>query len=78
VSKVLGSPVTKTTLWILGKDDQTIRCFISGEPGHEELQVVIDDEPYISEVHTVHGGAVGRAETLRRGYEARGWTPVSA
>jgi hypothetical protein len=70
--------MTRSVLWVLRKDEQTISCVIFGEPGHEHLQVLVDAELYIDEPHTVHGGAVGRAETLRRGYEARGWTLVSS
>jgi hypothetical protein len=70
-----GEPVTRT-LWILGKDGHTMTCTISGEPGHEELQVFFDREVYLSEIHTVHEGVVGRAHTLHRGFEAHGWTAV--
>jgi hypothetical protein len=63
------------TLWVLHKDGQKITCMISGEPGHEELKVLIDREVYLSETHTVHDGAIGRAHTLLRGFEAHGWTP---
>jgi len=52
-------------------------CTISGDAGHEELQVFLGREVYLSEIHTVHDGAVGRARTLRLGFEAHGWTPVS-
>lgn len=52
-------------------------CVILGEPGHEELQVLLDQDVYLSEIHTVHDGAVGRARTLHRGFEAHGWTPVT-
>jgi hypothetical protein len=66
------------TLWILGKDGRTMTCVIAGQPGHEELQVLLDHEIYLSEIHTVHDGAVGRARTLRHGFEAHGWTLVPA
>jgi hypothetical protein len=66
---VRGNP----TLWMLHKDGHTMTCVISGEPGHEELQVLIDGEVYLSETHTVHDGAIGRAHTLHRGFEAHGW-----
>ena len=65
------------TLWVLGKDGHTMTCVISGEPGHEELQVLLDRDVYLSETHTVHDGAIARAHTLHRGFEAHGWTPVS-
>jgi hypothetical protein len=67
-----------TTLWVLGKDDHTMTCVISGQPGHEELQVLFDRDVYLSETHTVHEGAIDRAETLHRGFEAHGWKPVVA
>jgi hypothetical protein len=51
-------------------------CVISGEPGQEELQVLLDGEIYLSEIHTVHEGAVARAHTLQRGFEAHGWAPA--
>jgi hypothetical protein len=65
------------TLWILGKDGHTMTCVISGEPGHEELQVLFDREVYLSEIHTVHEGLVARARILHRGFEAHGWAAVS-
>ena len=40
--------------WVLGKDGKTMTCVISGEPGHEELQVFLDADVYLSEIHTVH------------------------
>jgi hypothetical protein len=64
------------TLWSLSKDNHTMTCVISGEPGQEELRVLLDGEIYLSEIHTVHEGAVGRAETLHRGFEAHGWAPA--
>ena len=63
------------TLWVLHKDGRTMTCVLSGEPGHEELQVLIDREVYLSETHSVRDGAIGRAHTLQRGFEAHGWTP---
>ena len=70
-----GGHVTQT-LWRLGKDGHTMTCALSGEPGHEELQVLLDREVYLSEIHTVHEGAITRAHTLQHGFEAHGWTPV--
>jgi hypothetical protein len=64
------------TLWILAKDGQTMTCMVSGEPDHEELRVLLDGELYLSEIHTVHEGLVGRAHTLHRGFEAHGWVAV--
>ena len=64
------------TLWICHKDGHTMTCVISGTPGHEELQVLIDGEVYLSETHTVRDGAIARAHTLQRGFEAHGWTPA--
>jgi hypothetical protein len=71
-----GERVTRT-LWVLGKDGHTMTCMIAGQPGHEELQVFFDRDVYLSEVHTVHEGVVGRARTLRHGFEAHGWVAVS-
>jgi len=62
------------TLWVLRREDHTVRCVASGQPGHEELTVLMDSELYFTEVHTVHDGLVGRSRTLRRGFEAHGWT----
>jgi hypothetical protein len=70
-----GEPVTRT-LWIVSKDGHTMTCTISGVAGHEELKVLLDREVYLSEIHTVHEGAVGRAHTLHLGFEAHGWTAV--
>ena len=53
-------------------------CLVSGEQGHEHLQVLLDGDVYLDETHTVHDGAVNRARTLLRGFEAHGWTPVVA
>jgi hypothetical protein len=64
------------TLWVVSKDDHTMTCVISGQPGREELQVLLDRDVYLSETHTVHEGAVDRAGTLHRGFEAHGWKPV--
>jgi hypothetical protein len=38
--------------------------------------VLLDREVYLSEIHTVHEGAIARAHTLQHGFEAHGWTPV--
>jgi len=64
------------TLWIVGKDGHTMTCRISGELGHEELQVFFDGDVYLDEIHTVHEGVLDRARTLHRGFEAHGWTTV--
>jgi hypothetical protein len=71
-----GRALMTCALWVLRKDRQSIACVISGEPGHEQLQVLVDGEVYLNEMHTVHEGAIGRARTLQRGFEAHGWTPV--
>lgn len=52
-------------------------CTITGDPGREELQVLYDRGIYLSEIHTVPEGAMGRASVLHRGFEARGWTEVT-
>jgi len=63
-----------TTLWRLQKNGHSIICMSSGEPGHEEMRVLVDNEVYFTELHTVHEGLIARAGVLQRGYEARGWT----
>ena len=65
------------TLWILGKDGRTMTCVVVGTSGHEELRVLLDREVYLSEIHTVPEGTIGRANTLRRGFVAHGWTPIN-
>jgi hypothetical protein len=65
------------TLWILGKDGRTMTCVVAGTPGHEDLRVLLDRDVYLSEIHTVHEGTIGRADTLRRGFLAHGWTPIN-
>jgi hypothetical protein len=64
-------------LWILGKDGRTMTCVVVDTPGGQDLRVLLDGEVYLSEIHTVHEGAIGRAETLRRGFEAHGWIPMT-
>ena len=64
------------TLWVVQKDGHSVRCLLSGEPGREELRILVDRELYLSEIHTVHEGVIGRADTLHRGFEAHGWTTV--
>jgi hypothetical protein len=73
-----GGEVVTRTQRIVGKDGHTMTCRISGEPGHEELQVFFDREVYLSEIHTVHEGAVGRARALYHGFEAHGWVAIEA
>jgi hypothetical protein len=65
------------TLWIVGKDGRTMTCVVVGTLGHEELRVLLDREVYLSEIHTVHEGTIGRADTLHRGFMAHGWTPIT-
>jgi hypothetical protein len=64
------------TLWILAKDGHTMTCTIAGEPGREELQVLLDRQVYLSEIHTVPEGTISRARLLHRAFEARGWTEM--
>jgi hypothetical protein len=64
-------------LWILHKDGHTMTCLVMDAAGGEELRVLLDGEIYLSEIHTVHDGVVGRAETLHRGFEAHGWRPIA-
>ncbi|MEO8256905.1 MAG: hypothetical protein ABI868_06120 [Acidobacteriota bacterium] len=70
-----GGEQTTVTLWVLRKDAHVMTCVLSGGPGHRELQVLMDQEVYLNEIHTVRDGAIGRARTLLRGFEAHGWTP---
>jgi hypothetical protein len=67
---------TLDRLWVLSKDGRTMTCVVVGTPGHEELRVLLDAETYLSELHTVHEGTIGRANTLRHGFVAHGWTPI--
>jgi hypothetical protein len=73
---VTGSGPGTRTLWVLRKEGHTMTCLVSGEPGHETLQVFFDRDVYLSEIHTVHDGVVARARTLHHGFEAHGWTAV--
>lgn len=66
------------TLWILAKDGHTMTCTIAGEPGREQLQVLIDQEVYLSETHTVPEGTMSRARLLHRAFEVHGWIEVGS
>jgi hypothetical protein len=70
-------PTATRTLWILAKDGLTMTCTIGGAPGRELLQVLIDQEVYLSEIHTVPEGTMSRAHLLHRAFEAHGWIEVS-
>jgi hypothetical protein len=72
-----GGAVTRT-LWILAKDGHTMTCTIAGEPGREQLKVLIDREVYLSEIHTVPEGTTSRARLLHRAFEAHGWIEVGS
>jgi hypothetical protein len=70
-----GGDQTTVTLWALRKDAHVMTCVLLGKGEHNELRVLMDQEVYLNEIHTVHDGAIGRARTLLRGFEAHGWTP---
>jgi hypothetical protein len=70
-------PHATRTLWILAKDGHTMTCTIAGEPGREQLQVLIDREVYLSETHTVPEGTLSRARLLHHAFGAHGWIDVS-
>jgi hypothetical protein len=65
---------TIETLWTVYKDQHVMTCLIVEAPVGEELRVLVDGEMYLTEVHHVHDGLVGRASTLHRGLLAHGWT----
>jgi hypothetical protein len=65
---------TIDTLWTVRKDQHAMTCLIVEAPVGEELRVLVDGELYLSELHRVHDGLVGRANTLHRALLARGWT----
>lgn len=65
------------TLWTVRRDQHVMTCLIVEAPVGEELRVLVDGEPYVSEMHRVHDGLVGRANTLRHALQARGWTADS-
>jgi hypothetical protein len=65
------------TLWILGKDGRTMTCIVVDTPRGKDLRVLLDGEVYLNESHTVRDGAIGRAVTLRHGFEAHGWIPMT-
>ena len=65
---------TIDTLWSVRKDQHVMTCLIVEAPVGEELRVLVDGEPYLTEVHSVRDGLVGRADTLHRALLAHGWT----
>ena len=65
---------TIDTLWTVRKDQHVMTCLIVEAPVGEELRVLVDDELYLTELHHVRDGLVGRANTLHRALLARGWT----
>jgi hypothetical protein len=66
--------LTNETLWTVCKDQHVMTCLIVEAPVGEELRVLVDGEMYLTEIHRVHDGLVGRANTLHRGLLAHGWT----
>jgi hypothetical protein len=68
---------TIDTLWTVRKDQHVMTCLTVEAPVGEELRVLVDGELYLTEIHRVHDGLVGRANTLHRGLLARGWTTGS-
>jgi hypothetical protein len=64
---------TNETLWTVYKDQHVMTCLIVEAPVGEELRVLVDGEMYLTEIHRVHDGLVGRANTLHRALLAHGW-----
>src|ERR1700721_147193 len=64
---------TIETLWTVYKDQHVMTCLIVEAPVGEELRVLVDGEMYLTEVHSVRDGLVGRADTLHRALLAHGW-----
>jgi hypothetical protein len=62
------------TLWTVRKDQHVMTCIIVEAPAGEELRVLLDGEMYLTEIHTVHEGLIGRANTLHHALLPRGWT----
>ena len=48
-------------------------CVIVEAPAGEELRVLLDGEMYLTEIHAVRDGLIGRANRLLEGLLARGW-----
>jgi hypothetical protein len=65
---------TIETLWTVWKEQHVMTCLIVESPDGEELRVLVDDEMYLTEIHRVRDGLVGRANTLHHGLLAHGWT----
>jgi hypothetical protein len=65
---------TIDTLWTVRKDQHVMTCLIVEAPAGEELRLLVDGEMYLTEIHRVHEGLVGRANSLHRALLARGWT----
>jgi len=65
---------TIETLWTVFKDQHVMTCLIVEAPVGEELRVLVDGEMYLTEIHRVRDGLVGRANTLHHGLLAHGWT----
>ena len=65
---------TIETLWTVWKDQHVMTCLIVEAPVGEELRVLVDGEMYLTEIHRVRDGLVGRANTLHHGLLAHGWT----
>jgi hypothetical protein len=68
------APALTNELWTVRKDQHAMTCLIVEAPVGDELRVLVDGEIYLSEIHRVHDGLVGRANTLLRGLLAHGWT----
>lgn len=65
---------TIETLWTVRKDQRVMTGLIVEAPVGEELRVLLDGDVYLTELHRVHDGLLGRANTLHRALLARGWT----
>ena len=61
------------TLWTVRKDQRVMTCIIVEAPAGEEMRVLLDGEMYLTEIHAVRDGLIGRANRLLEGLLARGW-----
>jgi hypothetical protein len=61
------------TLWTVRKEQRVMTCIIVEAPAGEELRVLLDGEMYLTEIHAVRDGLIGRANTLHQALLARGW-----
>jgi hypothetical protein len=65
---------TIETLWTVFKDQHVMTCLIVEAPVGEELRVLVDGEIYLTEIHRVRDGLMGRANALHRALLVHGWS----